>query len=59
VGNPRLFEHPYQSPQLELWPHEAVEWFVIIKAVPYGPRKRSKRGLWIVLMQPPLWAAEG
>jgi len=35
VGNPRLLEHPYQSPQLELWPKEAVEWFVIIKAAAY------------------------
>jgi hypothetical protein len=58
VGNPRLFDHPYQSPQLELWPKEAVEWFVIIKAAPYGPRKLSKRATRIVVMQPPLFDEE-
>jgi putative transposase len=58
VGNPRLYEHPYQSPQLELWPQEAVDWFVIIKAAAYGPRKRSKRTTRIVVMQPPLLAEE-
>jgi hypothetical protein len=54
VGNPRLFEHPYQSSQLELWPPQAVEWFVIIKAAPYGPRRRRNRVSRIVVMQPPL-----
>ena len=58
VGNPRLLEHPYQSPQLELWPKEAVEWFVIIKAAAYGPRKHAKRATRIVVMQPPLFAEE-
>jgi hypothetical protein len=53
VGNPRLFDHPYQGSQLELWPPQAVEWVVIIKAAPYGPwgRKRVSR---VVVMQPPL-----
>jgi hypothetical protein len=58
VGNPRLYEHPYQSPQVELWPKEAVEWFVIIKAAPYGSRKHSKRATRIMVMQPPLFAEE-
>jgi putative transposase len=34
VGNPRLYDHPYQSPQLELWSPGEVEWFVIIRANP-------------------------
>jgi hypothetical protein len=53
VGNPRLYDHPYQSPQLELWPPQAVEWFVIIQATPYGPRPRQKRATQILVMQPP------
>src|SRR6266581_1646856 len=43
VGNPRLYDHPYQSSQLELWPLNQVEWFVIIRATPYGSRPRRKR----------------
>ncbi len=54
VGNPRLYDHPYQSPQLELWPLHQVEWFVIIQAAPYGPRPRRKRAARILVMQPPL-----
>jgi hypothetical protein len=54
VGNPRLYDHPYQSPQVDLWPQGQVEWFVIIKAAPYGPRKRSKRSGRVIVMQPPL-----
>ena len=58
VGNPRLYDQPYQSPQLNLWPSQAVEWFVILKATPYGPRPRRKRATRIVVMQPPLEASE-
>ena len=60
VGNPRLYDHSYQSPQLELWPSQAVEWFVILKAAPYGPRPRHKRSGRVIVMQPPflLEAAE-
>ena len=54
VGNPRLYDHPYHSPQLDLWPPEAVEWFVILKATPYGPRKRFKRSGRAIIMQPSL-----
>jgi hypothetical protein len=38
VGNPRLYEHPYQSSQSELWLPNQVEWFVIIQTTPYGSR---------------------
>jgi hypothetical protein len=58
VGNPRLYEHPYQSSQLELWPPQAVEWFVILQAIPYGPRPRRKRATRILVMQPPLLAED-
>jgi hypothetical protein len=54
VGNPRLYDHPYQSPQVDLWPSQAVEWFVILKATPYGPRPRHKRSGRVIVMQPPL-----
>jgi hypothetical protein len=54
VGNPRLYDHPYQSPQVDLWPQGQVEWFVIIQAAPYGPRPRRKRKGRIIVMQPPL-----
>jgi len=30
VGNPRLYQHPYQTPQLPLWEPGEVEWHVII-----------------------------
>jgi hypothetical protein len=59
VGNPRLFDHPYRSLQFELWPQGAVEWFVIIKATPYGPRPRRQHAARVVVMQPPLWEAPG
>jgi len=54
VGNPRLYDHPYQSPQLDLWPPQAVEWFVILKVAPYGQRPRHTRVARILVMQPPL-----
>ncbi|HEY4386219.1 MAG TPA: hypothetical protein VGN34_17315, partial [Ktedonobacteraceae bacterium] len=52
--NPRLFDHPYQSPQLELWPQGTVEWFVIIKAIPYGLRPQRKRTNHLLVVQLPL-----
>jgi hypothetical protein len=54
LGNPRLYDHPDPRPQLELWSSEAVEWFVIIQAAPYGSRPRSKRTARIFVAQPPL-----
>ena len=53
VGNPRLYDHPYQSPQLELWSTSEVEWYMIIQANSYGsrPRRKKKR---IVILQLPL-----
>ncbi len=40
VGNPRLYDHPYQSPQLSLWEAGEVEWHVIIRCE--SPTRRRK-----------------
>jgi putative transposase len=53
VGNPRLFDHSYQSPQLPLWEPGEVEWFVIIRTDP--PMRRRRRRGRLMLLQPPLW----
>jgi hypothetical protein len=53
VGNPRLFDHPYQSPQLPLWEPGEVEWFVILRTDP-PVRRRRPRGR-LMLLQAPLW----
>jgi transposase InsO family protein len=55
VGNPRLYDHPYQSPQLSLWEPGDVEWFVIIRTAPPSRRRRKKGRLLVI--QPPLWAS--
>ena len=54
MGNPCLYDHPYQSPQLPLWEPSEVEWYVIIRDSP-PVRRRKPRGR-IVLIQPPRWA---
>ena len=45
VGNPRFYQHPYQSPSLELWEAGEVEWFVVIRTDPPVPRRRRKNRL--------------
>lgn len=52
VGNPRFYQHPYQSPQQELWEAGSVEWFVIIRTDP--PAHRRKRKGRLVVVQLPL-----
>lgn len=53
VGNPRLFDHPYQSPQQQLWPSGEVEWFVILKCgIPSRLLKRKQQGLILQLSFP-------
>ena len=42
VGNPRLYVHPYHSPQLELWQPNEVEWYVIIRCEATSKRRRQK-----------------
>lgn len=56
VGNPRLYDHPYQSPQQILWEPGEVEWHVILRADP-PVRGRKRRGR-VLVMQPPLFAEE-
>jgi hypothetical protein len=52
VGNPRLYNHPYQSPQLPLWEPSEVEWIVILRADSKSHRRRKK--VHLLLIQPPL-----
>jgi hypothetical protein len=52
VGNPRLYQHPYQTPQLLLWEPGEVEWHVIIRCEPQAPRK--KRIVRSFVLQAPL-----
>jgi len=52
VGNPRFYQHPYQSAQLELWEAGSVEWFVIIRADP--PARRRKHASRVLVVQLPL-----
>lgn len=40
VGNPRLYQHPYQSPQLPLREPGEVEWHVIIRCESQAPRRK-------------------
>lgn len=43
AGDPRLYDHPYPNPQLELWMPGTVEWQVIIRCEPYAPRRKRKK----------------
>ncbi len=52
AGNARLYDHPYRSAQLPLWEDAAVEWYLILRADPYGPRRKKKR---LVFLQMPLF----
>lgn len=53
VGNPRLYDHPYQSPQIPLWEPGEVEWYLILRADP--PSQRRKHGGRVFIMQPSLF----
>lgn len=58
VGNPRLYQHPYQTPQLPLWEPGEVEWHVIIRCEPNAAhRKRVVRTF--VLQLPLLFEKDG
>jgi putative transposase len=59
VGNPQLYDHPYRSPQLSLWPEGAVEWYLILRTAPYGPRPRRQRSRLVFLQIPLLFESEG
>jgi len=53
VGYPRLYDHRYQSAQLELWQPGEDEWFVIIRDQPRSRRRKRKSR--ILVIQPPLF----
>jgi transposase InsO family protein len=53
VGNPRLYEHPYQSPQLPLWEPAEVEWHLIIRCD--LPARRHRRKGHVFVIQPTLF----
>src|SRR6266568_4808765 len=42
VGNARLYNHPNPRAQLKLWPTGSVEWYLILRAEAYGPRRKKK-----------------
>jgi hypothetical protein len=52
VGNPRLFEHPYHSLQLSLWPASSVEWYAILPCKPTSPRRKRAKTMLIQLSLP-------
>lgn len=52
IGNPRLYQHPYHTPQLPLWDATDVEWHVIIRCTPKARRK--KRLVRSFVLQSPL-----
>ena len=45
VGNPRLYEHPYQSLQQSLWEPGEVEWQAIIRCEPKPQGKSASYDL--------------
>jgi putative transposase len=51
VGNPRLYQHPYQTPQLPLWEAGSVEWHLIIRCE--QPGRRRKQVVRSFVIQPP------
>ncbi|WP_040446943.1 hypothetical protein [Ktedonobacter racemifer] len=54
VGNPRLYQHPYQSPQPSLWPPGEVEWHVIIRCESKPRRKRRRTQSFIIQLPLPI-----
>jgi hypothetical protein len=56
VGNARLYDHPYQSPQLPLWNPGEVEWHLIIRTHPKAHHRRRAGRIFVI--QPPLFGEE-
>ena len=54
VEEPRLFETPYQSPQLPLWELSDAEWLKVMRRPDYAPRASRQEAV----AQPPLFALE-
>jgi hypothetical protein len=40
VSDPRLFETPFQSPQLFLWEYGLADWHLVLRLPEYAPRRR-------------------
>jgi hypothetical protein len=59
AGKARLYDHPSQSAQLPLWPEGAVEWYLILRAAPSGPRTRRKKKRLVFLQRPLLDENDG
>jgi hypothetical protein len=59
AGNPRLYDHPYRSAQLPLWPEGTVEWYLILRAAPYAPRQRRQKSRPVLLQIPLIFEYEG
>jgi len=54
VGNPRLYDHPYQSPQMPLWEPGEVEWHVILRCESPGPRRKRRGRVFVIQPHLPL-----
>jgi transposase len=42
VTEPRLFETPFQSPQLFLWERGLADWHLVLRLPEYAPRRRKR-----------------
>jgi hypothetical protein len=51
ITDPRLFETPFQSPQMFLWEQGLADWHLVLKLPEYAPRRRSGN----LAVQPPLF----
>jgi hypothetical protein len=40
ITAPRLFETPFQSPQMFLWEHGLADWHLVLRLPEYAPRRR-------------------
>jgi hypothetical protein len=52
VTEPRLFDTPFQSPQMFLWEHGLADWHLVLRLPEYAPQRRLAH----VAVQPPLFA---
>ena len=53
VGNLRLYDHPYSSPQLPLWEPGEVEWHVILRCDPPAGRRKQKGHVFMLQLSLP------
>ncbi len=51
ITEPRLFETPFQSPQLFLWEQGLADWHLVLRLPEYAPRRRAGN----FAVQPPLF----